>query len=111
MYSSVPLFPLRGAPAAIGEFMMMERALVAIGVGGIVDDGVTGSIMPLQDLKAIATAALALFAIRRAVERRGAKAVDRALAHFLFDQRAVAYATAYEQALRVRAARLDNSRP
>jgi hypothetical protein len=91
--------------------MMMERALVAIGVGGIVDDGATGSMMPLQDLKAIATAALALFAIRRAVERRGAKAVDRALAHFLFDQRAVAYATAYEQALRVRAARLDNSRP
>jgi hypothetical protein len=91
--------------------MMMERALVAIGVGGIVDDGATGSMMPLQDLKAIATAALALFAIRRAVERRGAKAVDRALAHFLVDQRAVAHATAYEQALRVRAARLDNSRP
>jgi len=31
--------------------------------------------------------------------------------HFSFDQRAVAHAAAYERALRVRVARLDNSRP
>jgi polysaccharide biosynthesis protein PelF len=91
--------------------MMMERAVAATGVGRIADDAVTGSIVPPQDPEAIATAALALFANPAGRAEMGRQGRDRALAHFSVDQCAMAHATAYEHALRVRAARLDDSRP
>jgi glycosyltransferase involved in cell wall biosynthesis len=104
--SSVPRS--EGVPTAAEEAMMMSMPVVATDVGGVaelVDDGVTGFVVPPLRSEALADAILRTgdAATRAAM---GARARERAAALCATERCAEVHLQAYERALEHRAARL-----
>jgi glycosyltransferase involved in cell wall biosynthesis len=103
--SSVPRS--EGVPTAAEEAMMMNRPVVATNVGAIselVENGVTGILVPPLDARALADA------VRRLAdptfrEQMGAKARERALTLCSTEQCALVHLEAYDLALRHRKSR------
>jgi glycosyltransferase involved in cell wall biosynthesis len=105
--SSVPRS--EGIPTAAEEAMMMSRPVVATDVGGVrelIEDGVSGFVVPPLDPGAIADAVLrAGDAKSRAA--MGERALARAAALCSTEQCAQVHLEAYERALELRTARLN----
>lgn len=92
-----------GAPTVVQEAMMMGLPVVATDVGAVpevVEDGVTGYIVPPLDPQAIAKAALRL--LRDAVlrESMGSAGRERAVGRFSVERCAQVHLQAYDHALR-----------
>jgi glycosyltransferase involved in cell wall biosynthesis len=111
--SSVPRS--EGAPTAVEEAMMMSRPIVAANVGAVselVDDGVTGFLVPPLDPAALSDAILRATknpALRAAV---GTRARERAIALCSVDECARIHLEAYDRALSHRRGYpLANKRP
>jgi glycosyltransferase involved in cell wall biosynthesis len=97
-----------GMPTAILEAMACGKAVVSTDVGAVrelVEDGVTGIVVPPRDSEAIANAVLRLLAEPDLRERMGTAGRDRAVAHFSLDRLGDVQADAYRKALAHRAAR------
>jgi glycosyltransferase involved in cell wall biosynthesis len=99
--SSVPCS--EGAPTVVQEAMMMGLPVVGTDVGAVaevVEDGVTGCIVPPLDPQAIADAALPLLrdpALRKSMGRAGRQ---RAVARFSLERCVQVHLQAYDHALR-----------
>jgi len=101
--SSVPLS--EGAPTAVIEAMMMGLPVVATNVGAVaevVEDGVTGYVVPPLDPKAIAQASLRILGDPALRESMGRAARARAVQRFTVDRCAQVHIEAYDRALRRR---------
>jgi glycosyltransferase involved in cell wall biosynthesis len=108
--SSVPRS--EGAPTAVEEAMMMERPVVASDVGAVsevVQDSVTGIIVPPLDPRALSNAILRLADTPVLLREMGARAHERAAAHYSAEECARIHLEAYDRALSRRANRA--SRP
>jgi len=94
-----------GLPLTIIEAMMTGLPLVATRVGGIpelVEDGVTGYLVPPQDPSAIAFAVQKLLVNSQLCSSMGARGRERALEHFTVDQMLRRTETVYVDALKHR---------
>ncbi|HEX2128928.1 MAG TPA: glycosyltransferase family 4 protein, partial [Solirubrobacterales bacterium] len=97
-----------GMPTAILEAMACGKPVVATDVGSVrelVDDGITGFVVPPLDSAALATAVLRLLADPALRERMGAAGRDRAASRFALERLAELHADAYRKALAHRATR------
>jgi glycosyltransferase involved in cell wall biosynthesis len=108
--SSVPRS--EGVPTAAEEAMMMHLPVVATDVGAVselVEDGVTGCVVPPLDARALAQAVVRVAdpATRAAM---GARAHERAMTLCSTEQCAQVHLEAYELAVRHRDARLNGGR-
>jgi glycosyltransferase involved in cell wall biosynthesis len=87
------------------EAMALERPLVASRVGGIpevVEDGVSGTLVPPEDPMALAGAICAYLEDPTLARRHGRQGRERALACFSLDRMAENLEAVYEEALRER---------
>lgn len=101
--SSVP--DSEGAPTAIQEAMMMGLPVVATDVGAVsevVEDGVTGYVVPPLNPEALAEAALRLLRDPALRERMGRAGRERAVERFSVERCAQVHLRAYDHALRRR---------
>jgi glycosyltransferase involved in cell wall biosynthesis len=106
--SSVPRS--EGAPTAVEEAMMMGLPVVATDVGAVtevVDDGVTGYVVPPRNSEAIAEAVVNILRDRTRRKRFGDRGRERAVAKFSVEECARVHLTAYKLA---RAHRANPSR-
>jgi glycosyltransferase involved in cell wall biosynthesis len=107
--SSVPRS--EGIPTAAEEAMMMSRPVIATNVGGVselVENGISGFVVPPLDPEALADAVVRMGgADRRAA--MGARARDRAAALCSTEECAQVHLEAYERALERRAAQLHGA--
>ncbi len=97
-----------GMPTAILEAMACGKPVVSTDVGSVrelVDDGVTGIVVPPRDPDAIAEAVLRLLADPGLRESLGATGHERASTQFGLDRLGELHAGAYRMALAHRAAR------
>jgi glycosyltransferase involved in cell wall biosynthesis len=95
-----------GMPTAILEAMACGKAVVATDVGAtreLVEDGVTGIVVPPRDPEALAGAVLRLLADPERRERMGAAGLARAASEFTLERLAGLHAHAYRTALAHRA--------
>jgi glycosyltransferase involved in cell wall biosynthesis len=91
-----------GAPTVVEEAMTMQLPVVASDVGAVaevVEDGVTGVIVPPLSPEAASAAILRLLADPHALRAMGARGRERALARFSADECARVHLEAYEHAL------------
>jgi glycosyltransferase involved in cell wall biosynthesis len=91
-----------GMPTAILEAMACGKAVVSTDVGSVrelVEDGVTGIVVPPRDAEAISRAVLQLVADPELRERMGAAGRARARTSFALDQLGQLHAGAYRKAL------------
>jgi glycosyltransferase involved in cell wall biosynthesis len=98
--SSVPRS--EGAPTAVEEAMMMECPVVASDVGAIsevVEDSVTGLIVPPLDPQALSKAVLRLADAPALLREMGARGRERAVAHYSAEECARTHLEAYDRAL------------
>jgi glycosyltransferase involved in cell wall biosynthesis len=98
--SSVPRS--EGAPTVVEEAMTMELPVVASDVGAVaevVEDGVTGIIVPPLSPEAASAAILRLLADPGALRTMGSRGRERALTRFSADECARVHLEAYEKAL------------
>ncbi len=92
-----------GLPTAIIEAMMMGIPVVATDVGGVrdlVDNGVTGRVVPPGDAAALVDALRALAADARARTEMGAAGASRAAKELSIDRTVSSYLRAYALALK-----------
>lgn len=109
--SSVPRS--EGAPAAVEEAMMMGVPVVASKVGGlaeVVDDGVTGHLVPALDPESMAEAVVNLLKNDERRIEMGRLGREQALARFSAERCAEIHAQAYTLALRRHRSRLQSRR-
>jgi glycosyltransferase involved in cell wall biosynthesis len=102
-----------GAPTVVEEAMTMGLPVVASNVGSVaelVEDGVTGFIVPARSPEAASAAILALLADRDALRTMGSRGHARAVVQFSADECARVHIEAYERALRHRDQREKNRR-
>jgi glycosyltransferase involved in cell wall biosynthesis len=107
--SSVPRS--EGIPTAVEEAMMMSRPVIATDVGGVrelVQDGISGFVVPPLDPGALADAVLRAGGPESRAAM-GARARERAAALCSTEQCAQVHLEAYERALELRALRLHGS--
>ena len=105
--SSVPRS--EGAPTAVEEAMMMKRAVVAANVGAVsevVEDGVSGLIVPPLDPRALSKAILRFAETPALLTSMGARARERAEIHYSVEECARIHLEAYDRALSRRDSRL-----
>jgi glycosyltransferase involved in cell wall biosynthesis len=98
--SSVPRS--EGAPTAVEEAMMMKCPVVASDVGAIsevVQENVTGLIVPPLDPRALSEAILRLADAPALLGEMGARAQERAATHFSAEECARTHLEAYDRAL------------
>jgi glycosyltransferase involved in cell wall biosynthesis len=98
--SSVPRS--EGAPTAVEEAMMMTRPIVAADVGAVselIEDGVTGFLVPPLDPGALSEAILRMGDDRASQERMGALGRDRAIDLCSVEECARIHLEAYGRAL------------
>ncbi len=91
-----------GAPLAMIEAMLAERAIVASNVGSVpelVEDGRTGLLIPPDDPAALAAALSGLLSDRRLRTEMGKRARERALARFTAPAMARSYEALYARVL------------
>jgi glycosyltransferase involved in cell wall biosynthesis len=91
-----------GAPTVVEEAMTMQLPVVASDVGAVaevVEDGVTGVIVPPLSPEAASAAIVRLLADPHALRAMGARGRERALARFSADECARVHLEAYEHAL------------
>jgi glycosyltransferase involved in cell wall biosynthesis len=89
-----------GLPLSIAEAMLAGRAVVASDVGSvreIVEDGVTGLLVPPDDAAALARAVAELLADDARRAEMGRRGRERALAHFTAPRMASEFAHLYEE--------------
>jgi glycosyltransferase involved in cell wall biosynthesis len=101
--SSVPRS--EGAPTVVEEAMTMQLPVVASDVGAVgelVEDGVTGFVVPPLSPEAASAAILRLLADPGALRTMGSRARDRAVMRFSAEECARVHFEAYEDALRHR---------
>lgn len=88
-----------GFGLVLAEAMAMRKPIVAVKVGGVpevIQDGVTGLLVPPRDPSAIARAALTLLKDGEGAMRMGQAGRERALSLFTMEQNARAVERAYE---------------
>jgi glycosyltransferase involved in cell wall biosynthesis len=98
--SSVPRS--EGAPTAVEEAMMMNRPIVAADVGAVselVEDGVTGFLVPPLNSNALSDAVVRLVDDQALQASMGARARERAIALCSADECARIHIEAYDRAL------------
>lgn len=98
--SSVPRS--EGAPTALEEAMMMNRPVVAVDVGSVselVEDGVTGFLVPPLDPRTLSDAIVRLIDDQTLQASMGAKARERAIALCSVQECARIHIEAYDRAL------------
>ena len=98
--SSVPRS--EGAPTAIEEAMMMTRPIVAADVGAVselIEDGVTGALVPPLDPRALSQAILRIAGDPVSQARMGALGRERAIALCSVEECARIHLEAYDRAL------------
>jgi glycosyltransferase involved in cell wall biosynthesis len=98
--SSVPRS--EGAPTAVEEAMMMNRPIVAADVGSVselVEDGVTGFLVPPLDPEALSDAIVRLIDDQALQASMGARARERAIALCSAQECARIHIEAYDRAL------------
>jgi glycosyltransferase involved in cell wall biosynthesis len=108
--SSVPRS--EGAPTAVEEAMMMKRPVVASDVGAVselVQDSVTGLVVPPLDPQALSNAILRLADAPALLRAMGARAHERAAAHYSAEECARIHLEAYDRALSRRAYHVEPS--
>lgn len=91
-----------GMPTAILEAMAVGKPVVSVDVGSVrelVDDGVTGLVVPPRDYEAIAAAIKRLLADPDLRGRMGTAGRERAATKFTLDRLAELHASVYEKAL------------
>jgi glycosyltransferase involved in cell wall biosynthesis len=107
--SSVPRS--EGAPTAVEEAMMMGRPVVATSVGAVpelVEEGVTGALVPPLDPSALSNAILQIVENPSLQAAMGRRARERAIALFSAEECARIHLDAYTAALDHRANSLKN---
>jgi glycosyltransferase involved in cell wall biosynthesis len=98
--SSVPRS--EGAPTAVEEAMMMKRSIVAANVGAVselVEEGVTGFLVPPLDLAALSEAILRMVDNPGLQASMGVRGRERAIALCSVEECARIHVEAYERAL------------
>jgi glycosyltransferase involved in cell wall biosynthesis len=98
--SSVPRS--EGAPTAVEEAMMMNRPVVAANVGSVselIEEGVTGFLVPPLDAEALADAIVRLIDDRALQTTMGARARERAIGLCSVQECARVHIEAYDRAL------------
>lgn len=98
--SSVPRS--EGAPTAVEEAMMMNRPVVAVDVGSVselLEDGVTGFLVPPLDPDALSDAIVRLIEDQALQASMGARARERAIALCSVQECARIHIEAYDRAL------------
>jgi glycosyltransferase involved in cell wall biosynthesis len=114
LLSAIDVFALtsvpnsEGMPTAILEAMALGIPVVATDVGSVrelVEDGVTGVVVPAREPTAIAAATATLLDDSERRERIGAAARERAATRFALDRLVELHAEAYRKALAYRRAR------
>lgn len=97
-----------GLPRSIIEAMMAGLPVVATSVGGVpelVEDGVTGFLVPREDPEALAEAIRKLLADEDLRQRMGQAGREKALREFSLDRMLAQTQEVYEEILEVRASR------
>jgi sugar transferase (PEP-CTERM/EpsH1 system associated) len=91
-----------GMPVTLMEAMASGLPVVATDVGGVasvVEDGVTGTLVPARDPRALANALETYVADESLRRRHGAAGHDRAVEHFSLDAMVASYVALYEALL------------
>jgi glycosyltransferase involved in cell wall biosynthesis len=91
-----------GMPVTLMEAMASGLPVVATDVGGVasvVEDGVTGTLVPARDPRALANALETYVADESLRRRHGAAGHDRAVEHFSLDVMVASYVALYEALL------------